>query len=277
MCRCQDYETQPRFPGPDGRARPVEDKSEMCGRWKENGGCALNSEGFNSIEYYYFNSSFPFFEETSPNRGFFNFMQMSCLATCGWADMRGCVDEHPRCEEWTRKGHCTTSPYFMAHTCRESCGVCGFLSPFNTEDQEVNGASYSEHEDDNFKCGEFNLLCEINGEDCEGKMYRVTQEEEEEEWDLREKREVDLGSRRHRRAAGGFSLIRNSAFTGLSVVPSSDSYSYIGGATIVSDRSIQNTPSGYLENNFCIKGFWLVLLIVLTILRLDSTLILEKP
>ena len=149
----------------------------MCGRWKENGGCALNSEGFNSIEYYYFNSSFPFFEETSPNRGFFNFMQMSCLATCGWADMRGCVDEHPRCEEWTRRGFCTTSPYFMAHTCRESCGVCGFLSPFNTEDQEVNGASYSEHEDDNFKCGEFNLLCEINGEDCEGKRYRVPEEE----------------------------------------------------------------------------------------------------
>ena len=60
-------------------------------------------------------------------------------------------------------------------------------------------------------------------------MYRVTQEEEEEEWDLREEREVDLGSRRHRRAAGGFSLIRNSAFTGLGLgVPSSDSYSYDG-------------------------------------------------
>ena len=162
MCRCQDYETQPRFPGPDGKARPVEDKSEMCGRWKENGGCALNSDGFNSTEFYYFNSSFPFFEETSPNRGFFNFMQMSCLATCGWADMRGCVDEHPRCEEWAREGLCTTSPYFMAHTCRESCGVCGFLSPFNTEDQEVAGASYSDYKKDNFKCGEFKDLCEIN-------------------------------------------------------------------------------------------------------------------
>ena len=190
------------------------------------------------------------------------------------------MDEHPRCEEWARQGLCNLNPYFLAHTCRESCGVCGFLSPFNTEDQEVNGASYSEHEDDNFKCGEFKLLCEINGEDCEGKRYRVTQEEEE-EWDLRGKREVDLGSIRHRRAAGGFSLIRNSAFTGVSFLTTSDSYSYegnLGCATIVSDRSIlQNTPSSYVENNYCIEGFWLVLLIVLTILRLDSTLILEKP
>ena len=185
----------------------MEDKSELCARWEENGGCALDRD-FVISELDPWNGNIP-------NREFFDFMQMSCPASCGWADQRGCVDEHPRCEEWTRAGICNTHPFFMAHTCRESCGVCGFLSPFNTEDQEVNGASYSEYKNDNFKCGEFKLLCEIN----DGSILDCR----------RRKREVDLGSRRHRRAAGGFSLIRNSAFTGLGLgVPSSDSYSYDG-------------------------------------------------
>ena len=159
------------------------------------------------------------------SRDMFRLMLSSCPKTCGWAPS-GCHDEHRNCPRWSRLGYCARvdGSLLMAHTCRESCGVCGFLSPFNTEDQEVNGASYSEYKNDNFKCGEFKQLCEINGEDCEGKRFRVTQEKEK-EWDLRGKREVDLGSRRHRRAAGGFSLIRNSAFSGLRV-PSSDSYSY---------------------------------------------------
>ena len=32
---------KPRFPRPDGKPRPVEDKTELCGRWKENDGCAF--------------------------------------------------------------------------------------------------------------------------------------------------------------------------------------------------------------------------------------------
>ena len=47
------------------------------------------------------------------------------------------MDEHPRCPEWARAGHCVTYPNtkLMAVTCRESCGVCGFLSPFSREEQ----------------------------------------------------------------------------------------------------------------------------------------------
>ena len=41
----------------------------------------------------------------------------------------GCHDEHPRCPEWARLGMCVIHGTFMTHTCRESCGVCGFLSP----------------------------------------------------------------------------------------------------------------------------------------------------
>ena len=50
---------------------------------------------------------------------------------------QGCVDEHPRCPEWARAGHCVTYPNtkLMAVTCRESRGVCGFLSPFSREEQ----------------------------------------------------------------------------------------------------------------------------------------------
>ena len=45
----------------------------------------------------------------------------------------GCYDEHERCQEWARAGLCALQGYFMAHTCRESCGVCGFLAPDNKE------------------------------------------------------------------------------------------------------------------------------------------------
>ena len=157
---CQDHEMLPRFPGPDSRARPVEDKSELCGKWKENGGCDLDRDfSITKLDTW---EGTNLTSQSNANREFFHFMQTSCLATCGWADRRGCVDEHPRCEEWARVGLCTTSPRLLAHTCRESCGVCGFLSPFNTEDQVVGGASYSDYKKDNFKCGEFKDLCEIN-------------------------------------------------------------------------------------------------------------------
>ena len=88
----------------------------------------------------------------------FEFMMEACMDTCGWAKERvtinfpmkamihiyiylqGCVDEHPRCTEWARLGLCNAAPLakvplFMAHTCRESCGVCGFLSHLNNEEQ----------------------------------------------------------------------------------------------------------------------------------------------
>ena len=53
-----------------------------------------------------------------------------------WFKNEGCYDEHERCQEWARLGHCLQEGYFMAHTCRESCGVCGFLSTSNTVEFE---------------------------------------------------------------------------------------------------------------------------------------------
>jgi len=79
----------------------------------------------------------------------------SCAETCGWCGTKGCVDEHPQCQEWARNGMCTDSPLFMVHTCRESCGVCGFLSPFNKEEQIVGVNSYSKFSASNFDCGRF--------------------------------------------------------------------------------------------------------------------------
>ena len=78
MWRCQDYEIQPRFPGPDGKARAAEDRSEFCGKWKENGGCRLDED--------FFISKLDPGNGRMPNREFFDFMQSACLDTCGWAE-----------------------------------------------------------------------------------------------------------------------------------------------------------------------------------------------
>ena len=114
----------PRFPK-SGRARRVEDKTELCSKWRRNDACRLdkhfNVDGDGDDTH--------FFGEVY-SRDMFDFMQKSCAETCGWVES-GCHDEHPRCEEWARQGMCVTSGMFMAHTCRESCGVCGFLAPEN--------------------------------------------------------------------------------------------------------------------------------------------------
>ena len=76
---------------------------------------------------------------------------------------------------------CLQNGNFMAHTCRESCGVCGFLSATNSasgvlvttfvtilyaqEEQTVGSKSYTDYKKDNFDCGRFKLLTEINGEE----------------------------------------------------------------------------------------------------------------
>ena len=110
-----------RFPQ-SGRPRRVENKSELCSRWRKNGGCRLDKHFFITEEE----------EELTKvlSGDMFDFMQRSCAKTCGWVES-GCHDEHPRCEDWARRGMCVTTAMFMAHTCRESCGVCGFLAPEN--------------------------------------------------------------------------------------------------------------------------------------------------
>ena len=66
----------PRFPLADGSPRPVEDKHELCPFWRGNGGCDLDRDII-------------FAEEDPRNavvrsQDLFDFMQLSCPATCGW-------------------------------------------------------------------------------------------------------------------------------------------------------------------------------------------------
>ena len=46
----------------------------------------------------------------------------------------------------------------QGHTCRESCGVCGFLAPANWEEQTVGASSYTDFTRRNFDCGRFEGL-----------------------------------------------------------------------------------------------------------------------
>ena len=122
-------EAQPaRFPK-SGRPRRVEDKTELCSKWRRNEGCRLDKHFLISdVDDDPYNGNVY-------SRDMFDFMQKSCARTCGWVES-GCHDEHPRCEDWARRGMCVTSGMFMAHTCRESCGVCGLLAPENKVRQQ---------------------------------------------------------------------------------------------------------------------------------------------
>ena len=165
----------PRFPKRNGNARNCEDKSrKMCRNWKQAGGCALDIDL--SIS------------KLNPDNHIvksfilFDLMQITCPETCGWCGDKGCRDEHPRCQEWTRAGMCATKPFFMAHTCRESCGVCGFLSPTNTEEQVIGDFSYTDLTASNFDCGRFKRLA-ISVEEEEIKatdIIQIRKDEEEE-------------------------------------------------------------------------------------------------
>jgi Trypsin len=49
---------------------------------------------------------------------------------------------------------------------RESCGICGFLSPFNTEIQKApDGTTFSDPEAKDFRCGDTKFIQEINGQE----------------------------------------------------------------------------------------------------------------
>jgi len=145
----------PRFPNMDGSAKSCDDKHQLCESWKEDDGCRLDR----NFEI----------EKDDPN-GFitslsmFDFMNSACTGTCERCGDKGCVDEHPKCVEWARNGMCILNPIVMAHTCRESCGVCGFLSPASKEEQVIKGDSYSDFTRDSFDCGRFKLLTDVNPE-----------------------------------------------------------------------------------------------------------------
>jgi hypothetical protein len=157
----------PRFP--KGRKpRKCQDASKLCGKWKSNGLCDQDKDIIISEEDPY--------NGVVESKTMFDFMQTACPQTCDICGDKGCVDEHPRCQAWARAGMCVLAPFFMAHTCRESCGVCGFLSPTNKETQKNGVHSYSDFTADDFHCGRFKLLCEINNTTCEAVQEETTTE-----------------------------------------------------------------------------------------------------
>ena len=157
--KARDTLQAPRYPvSGSSEARECEDRHELCGKWRDNGACRLDQE--------YTLSKVDVFNSQVSSKQLFDFMQLACQATCGWCGDKGCVDEHPRCASWARTGMCVVSPFFMAQTCRESCGLCGFLSLTNKEEQVVAGKSYTDFDKDNFDCGRYKPLCEIEGGQC---------------------------------------------------------------------------------------------------------------
>jgi len=150
--KTEGYSPQkPRFPK-NGKARKVSDKTKMCGTWAKNNACKLDRHFYSEMPY------------MVRSQDMFDFMTKACLETCGWAP-GGCYDEHPRCQEWAKNGYCSQLGVFMAHTCRESCGVCGFLSSTNEEEQKSDGVSYTDYTRSDFDCGRFKLLKDLNQQD----------------------------------------------------------------------------------------------------------------
>ena len=118
----ESLKQKPRFPK-GSKPRKCQDASKLCRKWKSNGGCDLDKDIIISKEDPY--------NGVVESKTMFDFMQTACPQTCDLCGDKGCVDEHPRCPDWARAGMCILAPFFMAHTCRESCGVCGFLSATN--------------------------------------------------------------------------------------------------------------------------------------------------
>merc|ERR1719305_415180 len=163
----ESLKQKPRFPK-GSKPRKCQDASKLCRKWKSNGGCDLDKDIIISKEDPY--------NGVVESKTMFDFMQTACPQTCDLCGDKGCVDEHPRCPDWARAGMCILAPFFMAHTCRESCGVCGFLSPTNKETQKNGVHSYSDFTADDFHCGRFKLLCEINNTTCEAVQEDTTTE-----------------------------------------------------------------------------------------------------
>ncbi|XP_023335892.1 uncharacterized protein LOC111707120 isoform X2 [Eurytemora carolleeae] len=140
---------KPRFPV-NNKPRKCEDQTNLCRRWKTNGACALNKKFVTS--------------EVKPHQNFvtnvdmFQFTMKGCMESCNRCGSKGCVDEFPSCPQWARQGYCTKNSFLMGHSCRESCGSCGYLSTLNTEKQVYKGKSYSRISDPDFDCGSFKSL-----------------------------------------------------------------------------------------------------------------------
>ena len=108
----------PQFPL-NGRARPCQDHTEVCSKWVKD---------------------HP--ESCSPDHSSYEFMRTACSKSC--QKCTDCVDNFANCPQWTRSGLCSIYPKFMISNCRESCGSCGYRSPFNQEIQKVGPKQYTD-------------------------------------------------------------------------------------------------------------------------------------
>ena len=108
----------PQFPL-NGQARPCQDHTEVCSKWVKD---------------------HP--ESCSPNHSSYEFMKTACSKSC--QKCVDCVDNFANCPQWTRSGLCSVYPKFMVSNCRESCGTCGYRSPFNQEIQKVGPKQYTD-------------------------------------------------------------------------------------------------------------------------------------
>ena len=77
-----DYDVQkttqpPRFPK-NGKAREVDDLTELCDVWAKNDGCRLD-------QHFYFDNQTQGFSSYVTSHNMFAFMQKTCMKSCGWA------------------------------------------------------------------------------------------------------------------------------------------------------------------------------------------------
>ena len=97
----------------------------------------------------------------------------------------------------------------------------------------VNGKTYTDYKDDNFECGKYKLLCEINGEDC-SVNNDATEDVEDNNVIENETEDNELELRRESRQAPEEEEVEEDdrffLFSG------SDGSENFCGATIVSDR-----------------------------------------
>ena len=67
---------EPRFPDKNGGARKVEDLTPECKKWRRYGACELDRD---------FNISTVSSFQPVQNVDMWDFMQKSCMKSCGWA------------------------------------------------------------------------------------------------------------------------------------------------------------------------------------------------
>ena len=74
----------PRFPDASGSPRSVEDRTPLCSRWKEHGGCDMDRDFvFNGTNAGHTDD---FGSDTVTSWTMFSFMQQACMGSCGWTN-----------------------------------------------------------------------------------------------------------------------------------------------------------------------------------------------